>query len=524
MEHFAGMFAFALWDSHKQSLWVVRDRIGIKPLFFACLNEAFVFGSEIKAILEYPNFDRAVDFEALSYYLALNYTPAPYTLFSGVRQLMPGEYLIIEANGKIQQRRYWDIEYHEDSSKPEKDLIEEFTFLLESIVSQHLVSDVQFGAFLSGGLDSSSIVYWMSHLLKEPVKTFTIGFTENEFDESPYALQIAEFLNTSHHMKVIKPDATEILPKLVWHAEEPTADSSMLAVYYLSREARQEVAWVLSGDGSDEILAGYETYQAYYLLKLFQLLPKWFREICIASLGKVLPVSDKKVGWDMKLERFLRGAELPPEDAHATWRMIFGESDRKNLLAPIADNPLIGSDFVDLYREYFSHSNATKPLNRMLYVDTRFYLPNDMLVKVDRMSMAHGLEARVPFLDHRLVEFAASLPTSLKIKWLHKKKYILKRSMKNRIPENIINRPKAGFNVPKSNWIKSDLKPFVTDVLSSQRIKDIGFLDTRFVESVLQQHFNCKKDNSFQIWCLLNLSFWWQQFQNRDKPYASSAY
>jgi asparagine synthase (glutamine-hydrolysing) len=289
----------------------------------------------------------------------------------------------------------------------------------------------------------------------------------------------------------------------------------MVAVYYLAEETRKQVKMVLSGDGADEILAGYETYQAYYMLRLYRLLPKWMRQNVIPSLFGLLPVSDSKVSWDFKLRRFVKGAEQHPEDSHATWRMIFDADARAKLLAPVSVIPGVKADAIDLYRRAFSQTNAKDPLNRMLYVDTRFYLPNDMLVKVDRMTMAHGLEAREPFLDYRLVEYAASVPPKLKLKNLRHKKYILKASMEGRLPASIIRRKKEGFNVPNARWIRKGLKPFVTDILSPRIIREIGFLDNVSIDKLLKEHFEERADHSHQIWCLLTLTLWCQEFLKR---------
>jgi asparagine synthase (glutamine-hydrolysing) len=373
---------------------------------------------------------------------------------------------------------------------------------------------VPFGAFLSGGIDSSTVSYWMAKNLQEPLKTFTIGFNEPTFDELEYAHEVAEVLHSDHHDKIIQANITEILPKIVWHAEEPTADSSMVAVYYLSQLTRQFVTMVLSGDGADEILAGYETYQAYYLRKFYQVIPKLFRNHIIKPLIHSLQSSDEKVSWDTKLKRFASGAEIGDEAAHGTWRVIFDAGERQNLLAPIWNHSETHSDFLEFYREYFARTDAKKPLNRMLYVDTRFYLPNDMLVKVDRMSMAFGLEAREPFLDYRLVEFAASLPPNLKLKYFWQKKYLLKASMRGKLPKDIIWRKKSGFNVPNARWIKGALKPFVLDNLSHKIIRQMGILEPIAVQKLLDDHFAGKVENSHQIWCLLTLSLWWQQFQD----------
>ncbi|MBI5713707.1 MAG: asparagine synthase (glutamine-hydrolyzing) [Chloroflexi bacterium] len=511
LTRFNGMFAFALWDSRQRSLWLVRDRLGVKPLFYSCSPHKILFGSEIKAILCDPEFDRTLDYESLAYYLALNYTPAPHTLLANVRQLLPGHYLLINATGQIRDIEYWDVQYQEGEDRGEKYYSDQLTALLEDSVRLRLVSDVPFGVFLSGGVDSSTVAYWMAQHLNEPVKTFSIGFGEKTFDELEYANIVAQQIRAEHHEHIVNADAAEILPKLVWHAEEPTADSSMVAVYYLAQVAREKVTMVLSGDGADEILAGYETYQAYYAHRLYRLIPPILRRL-IAPLINSLPISDAKVSWDFKLKRFMKSGEFNSEEAHASWRMIFDRESRAHLLSPIQHQVGVDADMTDLYRAAFAKTNARHPLNRMLYADTRFYLPNDMLVKVDRMTMAHGLEAREPLLDYRLVEFMATVPPSYKLKNFRHKKYLLKAAMKTKLPEKILWRKKAGFNVPNTRWIKQGLKPFVMEHLSSQNIREMGVLDPRTIETLLANHFAEKADNGHQIWCLLTLALWWKQF------------
>jgi len=513
LERFNGMFAFALWDEKLQRLWLVRDRIGIKPLFYSHLPDRFLFGSEIKAILCDDELERSIDYEALSYYLALFYTPAPYTLFRRVRQLLRGHYLLVDASGQAQDVEYWDLTYHEEYNRTDQDYIDEFSHILQDAVRMRLVSDVPFGAFLSGGIDSSAIAYWMAQNLNVPLKTFSIGFNESSYNELEYAAQVGKLVGAERHEKIVDADAAHILPELIWHSEEPTADSSMVAVYYLAQMTRQHVSMTLSGDGADESMAGYETYQAYYLRRLYHFLPELVRRKVICPLVMSWPASDRKISLDYKLKRFVVGAERPSEEAHAAWRIILDADARENLLAPLGGRPGVQADFMDLYRALFARTNAQHPLNRLLYVDTRFYLPNDMLVKVDRMSMAHGLEVRVPFLDHRIVEFLAGVPPRLKLKNFFGRKYILKEAMKSALPKEIIARKKEGFNLPHPRWIKNELKPFVLEQFSPSNLKDIGLLDARAAQQLLEGHFSGQVDNSYQIWCLLILVLWWQRFQ-----------
>jgi len=512
LHRFNGMFAFGLWDQKQHRLWLVRDRLGVKPLFYCHSGNQLLFGSEIKAILCDRSVRRSIDYEALSYFTALNYTPAPHTLFECIKQLLPGQQMIVDENGHTQLSEYWDVTYSESGYRSEKSYLEEFEALIEDAVRIRLVSDVPLGAFLSGGVDSSTISYWMARHLPQPLQTFTITFGEPSFDEGEYARSVAHTIGAQHREKMVTADAASILPKLVTHAEEPTADSSMVALYYLAQETRRHVTMVLSGDGADEILAGYETYQAHYSHRLLRRLPAWFRHHILSPLIDRLPVNDARVSLDFKLKRFLAAGDLSSEDAHATWRMIFNADARRKLLMPLHGEPGIEADAIDLYRSLFARTTARHSLNRMLYVDTRFYLPNDMLVKVDRMTMAHGLEAREPFLDYRLVEFAASVPPNLKLHCGLQKKYLLKKVMEGKLPQRVLSRKKQGFNVPNARWMKNGLRSFVMDHLSPSSLREIGMLDETFVAAMLRDHFSGRVDNSHQIWCLLTLVLWWQQF------------
>jgi asparagine synthase (glutamine-hydrolysing) len=516
LQRFNGMFAFALWDAEQQELWLVRDRLGVKPLFYAHTGGSLLFGSEIKALLAHPGLvDRSIDYEALAYYLASNYVPIPYTLFRDIRQVLPGHYLTITQDGHVEDVEYWALHYDEGQYEPDAYYRNRFNELLEDAVGSHLISDVPFGSFLSGGLDSSAIAYLMSRRLREPVKTFSIGFDEDSYSELPYARQVAERIGADHHEFIVKPGDAALIQQLVWHAEEPTADSSVIGVYRVAEMARQHVKMVHSGDGADEILAGYPTYSAYYYHRLYHLLPTFVRR-GISSGVSLLPVSDAKLSLDMKLRRFINGARPDSgEDAHALWRVIFDRQEREALVQPIADKPGIHADIVQLYRSWFGCADAQHPLNRLLYVDTRLYLPSDMLVKVDRMTMAHGLEARVPFLDYRLVEFMAQVPPHLKLNRFTNGKYLLKQSMRGHLPEAVLRRRKAGFNIPKAAWMKGDLKAFIADSLSPARIGRMGLFDSQVVQRLLADHFAGKAENSHPIWGLLVLSLWWEQFMEK---------
>lgn len=508
LERFNGMFAFAVWDSRRKLLWLARDRIGIKPLFYVYKQNFFGFASEIKALLHLPVDNTSIDKQSLAYYLALNWVPTPRTMLKDIRQLNPGWHMTIDSQGSIHQEKYWELQYENAPQESDKHYFERFEEILTDSVRHRLRADVPSGAFLSGGLDSSSIVSLMARLSKQPVKTFSFRFRENTYDETPYSKLVSNKLGTKHFEIEVDDRPEEVIEEVVRHAEEPTADSSMIPLYYLARETRKHVKMVLSGDGADEILAGYETYQAYYLARFFQAIPLPLRKKLIQPLIDKLPVSYKKVSLESKLKRFIHAADVANESIHAVWRIICNLEQRKNLLAPVWNEPDVRRDITELYRHYFKECPASKKLDRLLWIDTRLYLPSDMLVKVDRMTMAHGLEARVPFLDHNLVEFCAGLPPKYKLRWGYSKKYILKTTMSSQLPHKIIGRRKQGFNVPISLWINGSLRNFVLDYLSPSMVKKTGMFNDKAVTRMIDDHFHGIADYSHQIWSLLTFMLW----------------
>jgi len=511
LSRFNGMFAFALWDARLERLWLVRDRLGVKPLFYAIAADGIRFGSEIKAVIADAAIPRRLDADALQQFLAFNYLAAPHTLLRDVRQVEPGHYLLIDRSGAVRDVEYWDVVYEEgDNDRSDDSLVEELSALLSDSVRLRLISDVPLGVFLSGGVDSSGVAYWMSRHQSQPVRSFSIGFKEDSFNELPYAREVAASVGAEHRERLIDADVGTILPTIVRHAEEPTADSSMLAVYQLAQLARGHVTVALSGDGADDILAGYETHQAYYAHRMYRTLPSVIRR-AIAPAVRALPPSHAKVSTTEKLKRFVAASERCADDAHASWRIVFDEQARREVLAPLWRSSTC--DPLAAYRRAFAHTNARHPVNRMLYVDTRLYLPADMLVKIDRMTMAHGLEAREPYLDFRIVEFAARVPVRLKLRRFTQKKYLLKASLDGRVPARALYRKKQGFNVPKAGWIRNGLRPLVTDVLSPARIRAQGLLEPAAVARVLEDHFAAREDHSHQIWSLLVLTTWVEQFK-----------
>jgi asparagine synthase (glutamine-hydrolysing) len=510
VERLAGMFAIALWDSRRQTLILARDRLGIKPLYYLVDGRRVLFASEIKAILE-AGVPREVDPQALHDYLSFNYVPGPRTIFRDIRKLPPGTLMVCTRRG-IAQRGYWHLDYPGDGdngpTRSEESYADELHVLLKTAVRQHLLSDVPLGVFLSGGVDSSSLVALMREVSGEPIQTFSIGFPEPSYDELVSARTVARTFGTQHHELVVRPDAATLLPRLIRFFDEPFADSSAIPVHCVSQLARQHVTVALTGEGGDEIFAGYETYAAHKLAALYRRLPRFVAATIVPAGIKRLPTSHRRVSFDYKAKRFVDGALLPPPDGHYWWKVIFTEEAKAALYA---EPPGAVEDPIRFYREAYEQCEASNPLTRLQHIDLTIYLPDDLLVKADRMSMAHSLEARVPFLDHRVVEFTAALPAHLKIRGLTKK-YILKRTMARHLPSTILRARKRGFNVPMPAWLVGDLREFVHDTLSETRVRRAGFFRPAAVSALLQAHEARRADLSRNIFGLLVFTHWCDEY------------
>jgi len=441
LSHFLGMFAFAIWDEEKKELFLARDRLGKKPLYYACYNGRMAFASEIKSILEDAEFERSVHLPSLHDYLTYQYVPSPDSIFEGVKKLPPASFLLLK-DGKIKIEKYWELKYTPKIKISEQEVCSELWRILKEATKIRLRSDVPLGVFLSGGLDSSVIAYLMSELMDRPVKTFSIGFEEKEFNELKYAKQVADIIGSEHHEFMIKPNAMDILPKLVWHYNEPFADPSAIPTYYVSKITRENVTVALNGDAGDENFAGYQRYQAHKKAALFQKIPIALRkDIPMAILGAV-PEEINSCILE-KVKRFILGYSASPRSRHVQWFSIFDNAMKDIYYSPSFKESLKGRDSYELMGHFFEESRELDVIDAALYVDTMTYLPDDLLVKVDVASMANSLEARSPFVDHRVLEFSASLPSSLKLKG-RTPKYILKKIMEGKLPKDIIHRNKMG--------------------------------------------------------------------------------
>jgi asparagine synthase (glutamine-hydrolysing) len=510
VEYLTGMFAIAVWDKRSKKLILARDRLGIKPLYYAADSNRLLFGSELKAVLQ-NDVDRAIDLQALHDYLSFNYVPGPRTIFAKIRSL-PAGHLLTCSGGKIALSRYWELQYPQLSGnggrRSDESYCEELYTLLSTVVKQHLISDVPLGVFLSGGIDSSSLVALMSRVSSQRIRTFSIGFEEQSYNELAYARAVAEEFGTEHHELVVSPKIVDLLPELVRYFDEPFADSSAIPVYCVSKLAREHVKVALSGEGGDEVFAGYQTYAAYRLAALYKRLPKSLAATVIPAIVRRLPVSHNKVSFDYKAKRFINGAMLRPAEAHYWWKVIFTEEAKADLYTNGANGH---EDPVRFYREIYDDCPALDPVTRLQHIDLKIYLADDILVKADRMSMANSLEARVPFLDHRVVEYAAELPASLKLRGLSKK-YILKRAMSRELPAKILRGKKRGFNVPIPSWLNHELRELVHEVLAPERLKHTGFFKPEVVATMIRDHELKRVDYSRNIWCLLLFMLWHKEY------------
>jgi asparagine synthase (glutamine-hydrolysing) len=503
VEELRGMFAVALWDARERRVVIARDRFGIKPLYYRVADGTLSFASELKALLRQPGFSREIDPEALEAFLAFNSIPAPLTIFKQARKLPPGHLLIVE-RGEVSISRYArpsPAAADQLRTEDEEALAEELRGRLRDSVRAHLVSDVPVGVLLSGGIDSCALTALAAAESGYQVSTFSIGFEESSFDELDRARLVAERYGTDHHELVLRPDAVDLLPKLVEAFDEPFGDSSALPTYLVSELAADTVKVVLSGEGGDELFGGYYTYVAD------RLAPRVGRAAAfLRPLVDRLPSSSAKASFDYKAKRFVRGAQLPPVERHHAWKEIFSpEAQRELLVSPAGFDPL------DLYRARYAETEGAEELSRLQDLDLGIYLVDDLLVKTDRSSMAHSLEARVPFLDPVVADLALALETKQKVRGFHKKR-LLRRAVAPLLPKQIVRGRKQGFSIPVAAWLRGDLQPFARDVLSAETIERQGCLNPERVTGILDDHVAGREDLSRQIWGLLSFTLWFDRY------------
>ena len=497
-----GMFAVALWDAPRRRLVLARDRYGIKPLYYRAGRDGFRFASELRAL---PRGE--IDMDALEAFLAFNSIPAPLTIFRDARKLPPGHLLVLEG-GEVRLERYArpapaPLEALREDDEAE--LIEELRARLHDSVRAHLVSDVPVGVLLSGGIDSSALAALAAQESSEPVRTFSIGFEERSFDELADARQVSERYGTRHRELVLRPDAALLLPALADAFDEPFADSSALPTYLVSQLAAEDVKVALSGEGGDELFGGYYTYVADLLALRAGGLARLAR-----PLVELLPTSTARASFDYKAKRFVRGAHLPPLERHHAWKEIFSADARAELTGRRN-----GFDPVDLYRARFAETEGAELLARLQDVDLGIYLVDDLLVKTDRASMAHSLEARVPFLDPAVTNLALALPTRHRVRGL-RKKVLLRKAVAPLVPEPIVRGKKRGFSIPAAAWLRGDLAPFARGMLSPERLKRQGFFRPEAVTALIDRHVAGKEDLSRQLWGLLAFTLWHERHVERE--------
>ncbi len=503
-----GMFAFAIWDKRKNIVFLARDRIGIKPLYYFFDKSRLIFGSELKTILKAKDIPRRIDLQALDNFLTFEYIPAPLSIFQDIRKLPPGHTLTLRDN-EIWVRNYWDVDV-KSNGKTYDEYVHNLRELLQDAVKIRLMSDVPLGAFLSGGIDSSIIVALMAQVMDQPVKTFSIGFEDSSYNELKYARLVAEKFNTEHHEFIIKPDAVDLADNLLKFLDEPFGDFSIFPTYLVSKMARDFVTVTLSGDGGDELFGGYDTYIADAMAKYYNRLPRALRNGFLTKVLDMVPPASKKKGLINRAKRFVEGMKLPEDLRHTRWMIFLQDFEKSQLYAQDMKSGFLEKDPYKFIRRYFANVayNQDDEINQQMYVDVKTYLVDNILVKVDRMSMATSLEARVPFLDHRFVEFAGSVPGKYKLQG-RKTKMILKQSMEELLPKEILYRGKEGFSIPIKNWLKNELKPMMMDTLSPEKIKREGFFNPDYVEILKNEHLSGRENHSHRLWALMIFGRWY---------------
>ncbi len=513
LHHLNGMFAFALWDDRQQRLLLARDRVGIKPLYYAQHDDALLFGSELKAILAYPGMPRVIDLVGLNEYLSFEYVPTPRTIFQHVNKLPPGHALTF-VDGKVRIWQYWDIHLARSEQVQPRRQAEYEAELLEVLrdsVRKELVSDVPLGVLLSGGIDSSAVAALMTEATAGRVKSFSIGFDDPTFDESRYAQQVAHYLGTEHYELTLTPAIVlDLVPHLARFMDEPLGDSSFLPTFLLSQFTRTYVKVALGGDGGDELFAGYSTLQAHRLVEYYEtLLPSVMRLHVIPKVIDRLPVSFDNISFDFKARRFIAGRGVPLIVRHHLWLGSFTPAQKRQLLQPWAQ--IREKDTYDCAFAHVRACHARSSINHLLYCDMKLYLEGDILPKVDRASMAHSLEVRVPLLNHTLVEYAAGLPHTFKLHHM-KTKYLLRRVLRGRLPKDIVNRGKKGFNMPVAKWLAGPLRPLVEEMFSTERLQRDGFFEPTYVRQLLHEHMTKQHDHRKLLWTLLVFQLWYDQW------------
>lgn len=508
--HLHGMFGFAVWDNSRKRLLLARDRVGKKPLYYTHVDGNLIFASEIKSLLRHPGVKREVDVQALADYLSVRYVPAPATLFANIYKVQPGHWLLCE-NDTMSEKCYWDFTFGETERLPMEEYLQGIRQHVYRAVEERMMADVPVGAMLSGGVDSSIVTGVMSKLTNHRVKTFSVGFDHPEYSELPYAKQVANHFGTDHYELVVNSsDLAKYWPLLTWHRDEPVSEPSDLGVYLISKLARQHVKVVLSGEGGDELFAGYPKYVVDWLARYYHLLPATIRNQFITPTLDRLPYSMRK------LKMAARNLSQPSPERWMNWFGVFNKHMIENLLSTSA-KASIDHDAGRAFRSLLARNPQRDDLSSMLYLDTKIWLPDNLLMKGDKMTMAASLEARIPLLDYKLIEYAASIPSNIKIK-LFKTKYLLKRAFADFLPDTILTRKKMGFNVPTGIWFREGQRNLISRLLLSERTLSRGFLNSTYVALMLEDHLSGKTNYEKQLFTLASLELWFRVFI--DEAYA----
>lgn len=502
-----GMFGVALWTESTRRLVLARDRMGIKPLYIARRGEDLYFGSELKAILAHPEIPRQLSLAGLDCYLSLNYVPCPWTLVEGIEKLPPGCWLEWR-DGAIRSGSYWQLPSPEPRKISMESALEELDALLKQSVKEHLLSDVPLGVWLSGGMDSSTILHYAAQACPSRLKTLSVSFAGRTFDETPYIRAAAAHYGTDHSEFDLNPEKNLIgaIEEFAYFSDEPTADAGALPVWFLSKMSKSQVTVALSGDAGDELFAGYVTYRADELAARARWMPATALRLALAVL-RHWPVSDDKISLEYKMKRFVEGCLIPPERAHVFWNGTFNDADKRGLVSQALPESL--SSVLAELRSRLQRNDGTAPY---LWFDQRYYLPDDILMKVDRMSMAHALEVRPPFLDHRIVEFAAALPGSFKMKGAQQK-VILKRLMQDKLPKSILTRQKTGFDIPVHDWFRGSLRPLLLQTLAEGAAAHGGLFRKDAIDACVRKHLERKENLGYNLWGLMILFLWMKRWR-----------
>lgn len=513
VDHLNGMYAITLWDTRRKRLVIARDRYGEKPLYYGIFDDKLIYASEPKALLAHPSVKPELDMEALRQYLSFDYVPAPRSIYNGILKL-PAAHMMTVENGEISTRRYWNVSFAKNGHTPSIDkAATDLRELLSDAVRMRLVADVPLGILLSGGVDSSTVAAFATQHATETVKTFSIGFSEDSFDETRYAREVAAHLGTDHYEEMLSAEkAGDLISEIGTFLDEPLSDGSLIPTYLLARFVRKHVTVALGGDGGDEIFAGYPMYYGHKVAGAYGSIPGFLRSRLIEPIVRRLPVSSKNLSFDYKAKRFVKSAKYETITRHHSWFGSFS-IDEQN---PLLTENVLGNTSGDIYagpRGLLDICDAVDEIERMQYLDMNFYMAEDILTKVDRASMAVSLETRAPFLDPRIGQFAASLPLGYKLHG-NKGKYILKRSVEGLLPRSILTRSKKGFGIPIAQWLKGRLNPLMHDLLDPTRLREQGLFEADHVQTLIAEHEKGVASHHKQLWTLLVFQLWYDHFLN----------